>query len=235
MNFDISEKDKKLIFLVLGLACILLSYFVGFRSITAANTKLSKQVKELTSRRDNLREKAANYDTYVTETDSLERMYQLYLAKFQKGNTPDDAIQFFKHCEDNAEVNVTQVTFEPTTAVYQFGNITSSNPDVTSLSGASPEYQGFSTAYHVTLNGTYEEIKKALSYISSNGGRKVMSSIAAVYDASMNEINVSLTVVDYSINTGAEFVPCYINGTENELDGIETGLTNIFNKSESGK
>ena len=55
----LNDREKKLIFIVVGVILIALSYFIGYRKISAANNKLDDKIEENRTLYNNL--KAGRY------------------------------------------------------------------------------------------------------------------------------------------------------------------------------
>ena len=56
----LNDREKKLIFIVVGVILIALSYFIGYRKISAANNKLDDKIEENRTLYNNLKEMQEN-------------------------------------------------------------------------------------------------------------------------------------------------------------------------------
>ena len=69
----LNDREKKLIFIVVGVILIALSYFIGYRKISAANNKLDDKIASLQRFKDSVKEVAAGFECGIT----LERFSDL--------------------------------------------------------------------------------------------------------------------------------------------------------------
>ncbi len=226
LNFDISERDKKILMIGIGIVLIVLSYMLGYKNITAANADLKVEVDGYKKTFNRLQEMATQQGKYQEGAEDYKEKYNVYLQSFNQGNLEDDELAFFMQCEEKTGATITQVGWSDTIDAYQFGNITNSNPDLTGQpSGAPATYQGKSVSYSVVCNGTYEQLKEVIKFVQEGSGRKVITDVAASYDESTDLISATMTVVDYYIITGDEYKASF---TKPE---VSVGTSNIFNSA----
>ncbi len=226
LNIDISERDKKFLFIGIGLVLIFLSYMLGYKNIDAENKKLSEEVTKLKATFNMLQEKATQQSTYVEGTQEYTNYYNVYLNRFVHGNLEDEITMFYSKCEETTGAAITQVGIGDTVDAYTFGVLTPSDPDKEQEQkyGAPADYKGKSISYSLIVNGTYAQLKDVLKYISDGSGRKVVTDIAASYDNSTGLISATMTVVDYFIEMSDEEYKASIAKPQ-----VDLGVTNIFN------
>ncbi len=78
----ISDRDIKLIYVVLSLAIILCGYFFGFRKLTAANEQLDDEISKLKTRHATLRTMEKNAKKYSDDTVVYNDNYDKIISRF---------------------------------------------------------------------------------------------------------------------------------------------------------
>lgn len=88
----LNDREKKLIFIVVGVILIALSYFIGYRKISAANNKLDDKIEENRTLYNNLKEMQAREKQYLEDTEYYTSEYNTLLGSFDTGYSQEYSI-----------------------------------------------------------------------------------------------------------------------------------------------
>ena len=146
----ISERDKKLLVVVLAVLIMALAYFFGFQNLSDQVDTLSTKKTTLETTQRDLKEKNNNKQKYVNDTMNYLKQYDNLLDRYAAGSTQPNSIDFFNKTESVTGTWVRSLSLSPTTVLYKFGQIASSN-----VNGKS-NYTSNLTGYKSTINIAYE-------------------------------------------------------------------------------
>lgn len=231
----------KVLYILIGVAAIVLSYLLGFRSFSEKNTELQATVDELQADYDRLKADYANKSKYLKETEEFKKQYEEVLSKFDTSLLNEGQIMDVYNMQSSCGIQVTSVRLEEPLEVYAFdGSITSdlitsaqtqqTNPDGTPVesepiinsTAIDSSYRGVSNTMQLMAKGNYEGIKNMLKTIAGDKKRKVPSTITFTFDGTTEEVLCSVTMNEYAI-TGKDREPKKV-----EIPDSAIGRSNIF-------
>ena len=122
----ISERDKKLLVVVLAVLIMALAYFFGFQNLSDQVDTLSTKKTTLETTQRDLKEKNNNKQKYVNDTMNYLKQYDNLLDRYAAGSTQPNSIDFFNKTESVTGTWVRSLSLSPTTVLYKFGQIASS-------------------------------------------------------------------------------------------------------------
>ncbi|MBD5136332.1 MAG: hypothetical protein HDT39_10300 [Lachnospiraceae bacterium] len=206
------------IYIIIGLAAILVSYFLGFNNLSSKNTELQQTVDELQADYERLKADYANKSLYIKETKEFGEKYEEILSKFDTTLLNEGQIMDIYDMQTKCGIEVTAVTLTDPSEIYAFdGSVTSDfvikaqtpqvNSDGTTVEPESivkstaidSSYRGVSSTIALTAKGSYEGIKEMLKTITSDKKRKVPSNIVFTFDSTTEEIICGVTIAEYAI------------------------------------
>lgn len=231
----------KVIYIIIGIAAILVSYFLGFNNLSSKNTELQQTVDELQADYDRLKADYANKSLYIKETKEFGEKYEEILSEFDTTLLNEGQIMDLYNMQAKCGIEVTQVTLTDPKEIYAFdGSITSefvtraqmpqTNPDGTTVesdpiinsTAIDSSYRGVSSTLILTTKGSYEGIKEMLKTIIGDKKRKVPSNITFTFDSTTEDIVCNVTMAEYAI-TGKDREPKKV-----EIPDGAIGRENIF-------
>ena len=219
----ISDRDVKLLYVVLSIAIIACAYFFGFRKLTAANEALDKEISELKTRHTTLTTMKANAKKYSDDTVVYNDNYDKIIEKFDTGYSQEYSILFIKELEDKLDVWLSQAGLAQTDNVYTFGQIQSTNPSSEAGSSVySSDYKGYKTVLTLTYQASYDDFKSLIEYINNYKYKCTIDSMSMSYNSESDVVSGSLVVSQYAI-TGKDRPFNNVN-----INGILSGTGNIF-------
>ena len=221
----LNDREKKLIFIVVGVILIALSYFIGYRKISAANNKLDDKIEENRTLYNNLKEMQAREKQYLEDTEYYTSEYNTLLGSFDTGYSQEYSIMFVDQIEKDTGVWFSQVSLADTAALYTFGAITSSNPMTQGAAVYTSDYVGYGTTLTLSYKTSYAGYKELIEYLNTYKFKCRIDSVNATYNADDDEVSGSMILNIYAI-TGSDrkFLGAPV---QNKFTGTE----NIFNSS----
>lgn len=112
---------------VLAVLIIALAYFFGFQNLSDQVDTLSTKKTTLETTQRDLKEKNNNKQKYVNDTMNYLKQYDNLLDRYAAGSTQPNSIDFFNKTESVTGTWVRSLSLSPTTVLYKFGQIASSN------------------------------------------------------------------------------------------------------------
>lgn len=230
----LKERDKNLL-IIIGMALLVfLAYFVGYRNINAKRVKVDAEVEKLVLELANLKSLEASKDTFISDTTEYISDRAALLGEFDSGYSQEYIIKVIENIENEME-RVTDdnigwikgATFNEPQFVYDFGNITSTNPDRTGELVYTTDLEGYSSAVSMNFEAGYDEFKKMVEYINNyeyenKKCKYKIETLNATYNSEAELVVGSIGVVFYALT-----------GEDRIFTGIDPanklfGTTNIF-------
>ncbi len=215
----ISERDKKLLMLVMAVLIMALAYFFGYRNLSEqVDTLSAKKTKLETTQRD-LKEKNNNKDKYIKDTMKFSQDYENLLDKYSAGSTQPNTIDYFNKTEAVTGAWVKNLSIAPTTVLYKFGQIASSN--VGGTSGYTSNLMGNKTTVNISYEADYSQWKHFIKYINTFANKSTIDALSATYNDSTGTISGTASISLYSVEGGKRTYK------EPSFD-VKTGKDNLF-------
>ena len=190
----ISERDKKLLVVVLAVLIMALAYFFGFQN-------LSDQV-----------------DTLYTKMNYLKQ-YDNLLDRYAAGSTQPNSIDFFNKTESVTGTWVRSLSLSPTTVLYKFGQIASSN--VNGKSNYTSNLTGYKSTINIAYESDYSQWKNFIKYVNTYADKSTIDALSASYNEATGVVTGTASISLYSIEGGKR------DYKEPSFD-VKTGTGNIF-------
>lgn len=221
MSLQISERDKKLI-LVLLIVLILGGSFWIFDKITTSNTEKEEQYRILSDKYSDLSIKNGKRKIFVDDTEKNNEEYKQVLNSYNTSLSEEQTLVFLGMVEQNTGVWLKQMGFTTVTPVYTFGQVTSTNPSTQGQKVYSSDYVGISTQLSLSYECTYADFKKVLEYLRENGRKATINNISFSYSQSTDIISGTMQMTLYAV-TGSDREVTDVN-----IKDIPVGTDNIF-------
>ena len=218
----VSERDKKLLIVVMAVLIMALAYFFGYSNLSAQVDELSTKKTSLETTKRDLKEKNANKQKYINDTDKLSKACTVLIDKYDSTTSQPNAIEFFNKTEDVTGVWVKSLSLSPATVLYKFGQIASSN--VNGTSSYTSNLVGYKSSINISYEGDYSQWKNFVKYINTYASKSTIDSLTATYNDSTGVVSGTASISLYAIQGGDR------KATEPKLD-VKTGTDNIFSGS----
>lgn len=217
----ISDRDKKLLIILLSVAIIAASYF-GFTKLNEKNAVLEGEVKALKERHIDLVTKNANKHNYESDTIENTAAFNKVFADFKTSISQEQTLLFLAEVEKNTGVWLKQQSLDNTSQIYQFGRIGSSNPAKSGQNVYTTDNVGLSTNSNVSYECTYEQLKTVLTYLRENGKKVTINNMSYSYAASTDMVSGTMSLTLYAIQ-GSERPALDV-----DIKDVFVGTDNIF-------
>ena len=218
----VSERDKKLLIVVMAVLIMALAYFFGYSNLSAQVDELSTKKTSLETTKRDLKEKNNNKQKYINDTDKLSKACTVLIDKYDSTTSQPNAIEFFNKTEDVTGVWVKSLSLSPATVLYKFGQIASSN--VNGTSSYTSNLVGYKSSINISYEGDYSQWKNFVKYINTYASKSTIDSLTATYNESTGVVSGTASISLYAIQGGDR------KATEPKFD-VKTGTDNIFSGS----
>ena len=218
----VSERDKKLLIVVMAVLIMALAYFFGYYNLSAQVDELSTKKTSLETTKRDLKEKNDNKQKYINDTDKLSKACTVLIDKYDSTTSQPNAIEFFNKTEDVTGVWVKSLSLSPATVLYKFGQIASSN--VNGTSSYSSNLVGYKSSINISYEGDYSQWKDFVKYINTYASKSTIDSLTATYNDSTGVVSGTASISLYAIQGGDR------KATEPKFN-VKTGTDNIFSGS----
>lgn len=218
----VSERDKKLLIVVMAVLIMALAYFFGYSNLSAQIDELSTKKTSLETTKRDLKEKNNNKQKYINDTDKLSKACTVLIDKYDSTTSQPNAIEFFNKTEDVTGVWVKSLSLSPATVLYKFGQIASSN--VNGTSSYTSNLVGYKSSINISYEGDYSQWKNFVKYINTYASKSTIDSLTATYNDSTGVVSGTASISLYAIQGGDR------KATEPKFD-VKTGTDNIFSGS----
>ena len=199
----ISERDKKLLVVVLAVLIMALAYFFGFQNLSDQVDTLSTKKTTLETTQRDLKEKNNNKQKYVNDTMNYLKQYDNLLDK----------------TESVTGTWVRSLSLSPTTVLYKFGQIASSN--VNGKSNYTSNLTGYKSTINIAYESDYSQWKNFIKYVNTYADKSTIDALSASYNEATGVVTGTASISLYSIEGGKR------DYKEPSFD-VKTGTGNIF-------
>lgn len=238
---NVTERDKKLLFLLGAILILAVSYFFVFSpnqkkadEVKAENREFSAYVVELDEKIAHEEEKKSEILTFNNNRDAI-------LEKFPSGMTHEKAIAILAELEDETDIFSSQVTlavnnifFNQTEAV-QAGTVQIETEDVASTSSVAvegvsteeyPALMGYKTTLTIAFTCTDAELTAALDFINGYSDKMSVETITVGYDETSGNLTGTMNLCMFSVDSSKN----EYKAPENK--DVKLGVANIFGSKE---
>ncbi len=221
----ITEKDKKLLFIVASILIVFCAYFFGFRKITEKNDEMTNEISTLKSTYNNLKIMTANAAGYSEKTEKYSLEITDTMKTFDTGFSQPYTIMFLNEIQKETGAWISQAGLAQTEQIYTFGQGNSSNPSKKGQKAYSSDYSGYRTVLTLTYSASYSDFKTMINFINTYKYKCSIDSMTMSYNADSNIVSGSMVLNQYAV-TGADRI-----FTQPYMDNLLNGTDNIFNSS----
>lgn len=197
-----SDSNKKILLVLLGIALIVLSVVFVVRPKKESIDSLNAEIDTLQARYDDLCAKELMKDQLIAETAEFNKNFEEQVSKFANDLDQENAVDFFKRVEeDNDFVNLS-ISLPRVTNYYVLGEGAVAS-DLDLPDAEDDAYIVTTTSYTIGYSGTYEGVKSYLDYILNYKYRMAVESINIAYaedsEAPIAECTGSVTLNSYAV------------------------------------
>ena len=172
----ISERDKKLLVVVLAVLIMALAYFFGFQNLSDQVDTLSTKKTTLETTQRDLKEKNNNKQKYVNDTMNYLKQYDNLLDRYAAGSTQPNSIDFFNKTES-------------VTGTWVKSNYTSN-------------LTGYKSTINIAYESDYSQWKNFIKYVNTYADKSTIDALSASYNEATGVVTGTASISLYSIEGG---------------------------------
>ncbi|MCI7596483.1 MAG: hypothetical protein MSS92_09760 [Lachnospiraceae bacterium] len=241
----ITQRDKNLMLVMLGVVLVFCSYYFGFRTLKSWRQGVEQENMALEGQIRVLREISADQEQYVQDAKELKGEMDKILAQFPADMTSEDIILYMRDLEKKNAAYISSITLPGQTNVAvaaekevdvlnQYGDITGavaansfvndgSVPDTANMYLSKIESD-------VAFSVSYGGLKNMISDITMGQERKSIDEISLVFNENTGDLSGSMTINYFVLSgTGKEYIQPTITGNRH---GIESIFGNLKTRTE---
>ena len=226
LNIDlkISEKDKKLLLILLAFTILACAYYFGYKNLTDLTQKYDQETSILKKKQIDLAQKNSNREKYVADTKNDQNTYSIIFSNYSNGTSQDASLAFINKLEMITGSWIKSATLSDPSMIYTFGNVNSSNPSTSGAKVYSSDMQGYKTTLTLTYEAKYDQWKNLIKFVNNYYSKNSIDSVAMSYNAVTGLVSGTMTLSTYAI-TGSQRP-----FTAPKIDS-PTGTNNIFSSN----
>lgn len=199
--------NLRYVFILIGVAALLISYFLVFTKYNEKNDTLSSEVDSLNEEYSELKKKAKYVPEKKEATEENNLLEELIYSEFDGGLSYQAEIMDTYNLKNDKKVSIPGLTLSQPASAYTFKN----------------GYESNAMSYSFTTTGTYNDMKEVLKYFENyEGKRKVPTSVTFSYNDVEQTVTLSLNVTEYSVE-GEEREQLPVN-----VSAYDKGVKNVF-------
>ncbi len=218
----ISDRDKKIIYVVVAVLIVAAAFFFGYRNISEANEKLTKEIATKNTTYNNLRIMEAQAGTYAEDTEKYISNYSIDLDHYAADKSQPYIISNLINIENANQTWISQAALSEAEQIFTFGQIPSTNPSGAVATVYSTDYEGYATKSTLTYQMSYENFKNTINYINTFMYKYTIDSISASYNSETDRVSGNMVLTQYAITGDDRKSNIFINNNA-------TGTNNVFN------
>ena len=155
----------------------------------------------------------------VNDTMNYLKQYDNLLDRYAAGSTQPNSIDFFNKTESVTGTWVRSLSLSPTTVLYKFGQIASSN--VNGKSNYTSNLTGYKSTINIAYESDYSQWKNFIKYVNTYADKSTIDALSASYNEATGVVTGTASISLYSIEGGKR------DYKEPSFD-VKTGTGNIF-------
>lgn len=208
-----TESQKRLIVVLLMVIVMFAAYQYGYKHFADKAEVLQTENEQLETEIAQLKAKVKNEKMYETQTVLNHMIVEEMIKRFGPGVTPEKSILFFVELCEEAEMEITAISFGTPMTFFNGSNLTAED---------GVPMHGYRTSFGITYTTTYEGLKACVDYIKQYPERMNITNLTAAYSSEEAALSGTMNIDWYSlVGNGQEY-------TFPELDQIDLGNDNIF-------
>jgi len=187
----ISKKDLNLIFVVLGVVLLAVSYFVVFKSFSEKTETMKKEISALNPRLNELRAHESSRQHYLDGMEDVRASIAERTLGFDTHMRPEDWIMYAVRMISRTNCSVESISVNASEELDPVRGLT-----LVQDTGEYRDVEKFpvlATA-EIACTFSYEQLKQILDYIYIDSRKASLVSMTATYDSSTGQLNGSAVI-----------------------------------------
>lgn len=233
MKLQLSEKDRKTLFIFLSLVVIACTFFFVYLPNTNKADSIDKETEDLEVQLQMYQNQELQVKELQNEIKRFDEENKKVLLKFPNFLTEERAIRVIRDMELDSNIDVDSVDFS---SLLQFYTSAGSEGTPMSESGLEPgstedagnsALNGYKMSLNLTFVAKYEDVKKMIKFINDYEESMSIESMSLSYDNSTGDLSGTMDISMYCVpNGGTDYkIP--------DFGDIPIGVNNVFGKLSS--
>ncbi len=197
----ISDRDKKIILIILIAVVIALPYLFVIKPYVQKQEDVQSEIDKLQVRYDELKALDDQREFYLSEIDRFTVSREEIIAKYAPGIRQENTIMFLRNLEFDVPVTMTSMSFTSDKVTPISEGVAQEDGTVVGSMNA------IANSTSVSYECEYEDIKEFLKRILSNKERMVISNISIDYDSKTALVDGSFIIEQYAITGDDRILP----------------------------
>lgn len=211
----ISDRDKKIIVIVLIAMVIGLPYLFIIRPFGEKQDTVEAEIVTLQERYDYLNELNQQRAFYLGEIDRLTKERGTIIAEYAEGIRQENIIMFLRGLEFELPMAMKTISFSGNAVTPISAGVADAEGNVTDAIDAVASHTS------VAYSCKYEEMKTFLNYIFGYEDKMTVSSVDMTYDSATGQISGMFVLDQYAmVQEGSELDAAVIPSMEHGVESI---------------
>lgn len=219
MSTNLTERDKALLFILLGVLVIFVVYMTICKDFDSRTAAAETQLAELTPQLQQLQEYQANLKTYEAKNTKMRDEIGTQMERFPVDIRSEHIINNATTLQDSLGIKVQSVGADPAVLLSSFQ--LPLKDDATGKYSMQNVY-AFSTGENLQCTMSYDQFKSLLDFAYTRQERTAVKSVSVTYNSESGGLSGTVALVKYFV------VPEKYVYTKEAIDGVQLGVTNLF-------
>lgn len=199
-NMNISKKDARLLFVLLGIAILLASYLLLYDPYTTKADAVSAEINQLRPVLTELQGHYANLPVYEEGVAVARETIEEESKRYPFSVRPEDMIMYAIRLEDRLGMDITSIGFSEAVPVLAFQTF-KENGDGEEVP---VDVSAYRVSMTVTFDLSYEEFKELARYVAQTKERSSLNSLSLSFDSATGALTGTATIDKFFISDGSE-------------------------------
>lgn len=210
----LSEKDKKLLFLLGIIALIFLPYYFVIRPYSEKTLILEEESVQLENRKRQLQELETRREEFEKGLETAGEEREALLSRFPASLPEEGSLLFLNSTEKLIPIMLSQVTFGDEARMPIAGGAGQETAETEGSAGGTEggiteteitetelteDLTGIHTEQQILYSGGYKNFKDFLNYVLHYKDRMVISGLSAVYSGDLDLMTGNLVLKQYAV------------------------------------
>ena len=192
---NISKRDVNLLLVILGLAIVLVTYFLVFTKFNDEATALDAETESLKPRLYQLQDYEAGIPRFNEGISAATARIDEEKLGYAQDVRTEDLIMYAVMLEEEMGVQISAASFSPPTLISEF--------DAPDAEGNPVHYQAFKTAMTLNAKFGYEPLKEAINKIYETADKTMLEDISITFDVETGGLVGTVTISKVFVTDGS--------------------------------
>lgn len=216
---SISERDKKLLMILGGVAILLVVYLLVFNPYNAKTEALQAENEALAAQLAVLQDHYANLETYETGITEAQEEIDAQIVRYPNDIRAEDKVMYAVSMEEFVDITIPSVGFGAPAPVMEIAGVVEDEYSGTIMTMPVTAY-GSGLTFSCTMG--YQQLKDLVTFVYATQNVTNLTSLNVSYDSSTGNLSGSVALNQYHL---AGLDPWYYPTAIPETD---IGKDNIF-------